>query len=71
MTSIPELENGLGQNLSSEERCPNGCFLIRKRPLGAVAKFRYFSGEHDGDLGMDLAESLVSDFERLAEEAQS
>ncbi len=33
---------------------------------GAVAKFRYFSDEHDGDLGTDLAESLVSDFERLA-----
>ena len=32
---------------------------------GAVAKFRYFSDELDGDLDMDLAESLVCDFERL------
>ena len=23
----------MGQNLPSEERCPNDCFLIRKRPL--------------------------------------
>ena len=38
---------------------------------GAVAKFRYFSDEHDGDLGMDLAESLVSDFERLAGRAET
>jgi hypothetical protein len=35
---------------------------------GAVAKLRYFSDEHDGDLGVDLAESLVSDFERLVRE---
>ncbi len=35
---------------------------------GAVAKLRYFSDEHDGDLGMDLADSLVGDLERLAGE---
>jgi hypothetical protein len=35
---------------------------------GAVAKLRYFSDDLDGDLGMDLADSLVSDFERLAGE---
>ena len=36
--------------------------------LGAVAKLRYFSDEHDGDLGMDLADLLLSDLERLARE---
>jgi hypothetical protein len=35
---------------------------------GAVAKLRYFSDEHDGDLGIDLAQSLLSDLERLARE---
>ena len=35
---------------------------------GAVAKLRYFSDEHDGDLGVDLAESLLSDLERLVRE---
>ena len=38
---------------------------------GAVAKFRYFSDELRGDLDMGLADSLVSDFERLAGRAQS
>ena len=38
---------------------------------GAVAKFRYFSDELNGDLDMDLAESLVSDFERLVGRAAS
>jgi hypothetical protein len=38
---------------------------------GAVAKFRYFSDELEGDLDMDLAESLVSDFERLVGRAAS
>ena len=27
----------MGQNWPFEERCPNGCFLIRKRPLGMVS----------------------------------
>ena len=35
---------------------------------GAVAKLRYVSDEHDGDLGIDLAGSLVSDLERLVAE---
>jgi hypothetical protein len=35
---------------------------------GAVAKLRYFSDEHDGDLGVDLAGSLVSDLEHLVRE---
>ena len=38
---------------------------------GAVAKLRYFSDEHDGDLGVDLAESLLSDLERLVREGGS
>ena len=37
---------------------------------GAVAKFKYFADELDGDLDMDLAGSLVSDFERLAGRAE-
>ncbi len=35
---------------------------------GAVAKLRYFSDDNDGDLGMDLADSLLSDLERLVRE---
>ncbi len=32
------------------------------------AKLRYYSDEHDGDLGTDLADLLVGDFERLVRE---